>query len=167
MSADFKKDPSHGHDVKHVETPLHASKGYETLDAQAGATYRAGFYILGAMFVTAALVVPMYWLLARRETAAQQRPASVVQQDAAAAQASFPRLVVSEPAVLAEYLANEDELLNGWGWVEKDRGIARMPVAEALRIVGERGALPAFPAPAPPGTGQDQPAASPSGGDAR
>jgi hypothetical protein len=31
--------------------------------------------------------------------------------------------------------------------VEKDKGIARMPIDEAMRIVAERG-LPSFPAPA-------------------
>ncbi len=63
--------------------------------------------------------------------------------------ATFPKLVTNEPSALAEFRAKEDAILNGYGWVEKDRGIARMPIAEALRIVGERGALPAFPAPRP------------------
>ena len=124
-------------------------KGYETLDAQAGPTYRAGVYILGAMFLVAAALVPMYRFLARGERATQPRASSIVRQDPAAAQAAFPRLVISEPRALAEFRAKEDELLDGWGWVEKDRGIARMPVAEALAIVGARGALPVLAAPAP------------------
>jgi hypothetical protein len=119
--------------------------GYEKTDAQAGPTYRAGLYILGVMFLTALVLVPMYRFLSRRETAQQERAATVLRPDAASA-AAFPRLVTSEPAVLAEFRAQEDAFLAGWGWVEKDKGIARMPVEAAMKIVAERG-LPSFPAP--------------------
>ena len=58
MSAEYRKDaPQHG-EPKHQDSPLHAQKGYETLDAQAGATYRAGVYILGTMFLAAAAAGP-------------------------------------------------------------------------------------------------------------
>ena len=53
MSADIKKTPHHG-EPKHQDSPTHASAGYEKLDAHAGATYRAGLYILGTMFLVAA-----------------------------------------------------------------------------------------------------------------
>jgi len=77
---------------------------------------------------------------------------------------SVPVFGSSDPAVLADHRRKEDELLESWGWVEKDRGIARMPVDEAMRISGERGARPAFPAPAAPGApaGAAGAAASPS-----
>lgn len=146
MSADTQKTPHHGQ--PEAGSPTHAEDGYERSDAQAGATYRAGFYILGTMFVVAALLVPAYRLLVRVEAGGQQPPAYVVKDGAPPPEAAFPRLVPSEPAALAEYRAKEKEFLDGWGWVEKDRGIARMPVDEAVRIVGERGALPAFAAPA-------------------
>ena len=55
--------------------------------------------------------------------------------------------------MLAELRAQEDALLTSYGWVEKDKGIARMPIGEAMKIVAERG-LPTFPAPEPaPGGG--------------
>jgi hypothetical protein len=126
----------------------HEDAGYEKTDAAAWATVRAGLYILAVMFLTAAVLVPMYRFLARREKAAQRPPATVLAPGARAAEPAFPRLVTSEPAVLAGFRAQEDALLTSWGWVEKDRGIARMPVDEAMRIVAERG-LPTFPAPSP------------------
>jgi hypothetical protein len=120
--------------------------GYEKTDAHAGATVRAGLTILGVMFLTALVLVPMYRFLGRREKAEQKPAATVLKPDAAAP--AFPRLVASEPAVLAEFRAQEDAFLAGWGWVEKDQGIARMPIEEAMKIVAERG-LPTFPAPGP------------------
>jgi hypothetical protein len=122
--------------------------GYEKTDAHAGATVRAGLTILGVMFLTALVLVPMYRFLGRREKAEQEPAATVLKADPAAAPSSFPRLVTSEPAVLAEFRAQEDAFLAGWGWVEKDQGIARMPIEEAMKIVAERG-LPTFPAPGP------------------
>ncbi len=142
---DRKGPPQHGA-VKYQETEPHARRGYEVLDASAGATYRAGLYILGMMFVVAALVVPLYWLYARGETRDQPMATTVVRH-APQETAAFPRLVASEPAVLRDFRRQEDALLDSYAWVEKDRGIARMPVSEAMRLVGQRGALPSFPAP--------------------
>jgi len=154
MTADIEK-------TKHPAGPGHdGSGGYERTDAAAGATYRAGLYILGTMFAVAAILVPAYRFLARQEAREQERPASVIRETAPAPERAFPRLVTSEPAVLADFRRKEDELLAGWGWVEKDRGVARMPVAEAMKIVGERGALPVFPTP-------PEPSAAPGGGGAR
>ena len=131
----------------------HGQGGYERTDARAGATVRAGLTILGVMFLTALVLVPMYRFLGRRERAEQKPAATVLKPDAVAP--SFPRLVASEPAALAEFRAQEDAFLAAWGWVEKDKGIARMPIDEAMKIVAERG-LPTFPVPAP--------AAAPAGG---
>ena len=100
------------------------------------------------MVLTALVVVPMYRFLARREAREQRPAASVLRPDASAPAAAFPRLVASEPAVLAEFRAQEDAFLASYGWVEKDKGLARMPIDAAMKIVAERG-LPTFPAPAP------------------
>jgi hypothetical protein len=159
--ADIKKTARHGA-PKYQDSPEHAKAGYETLDAQAGATYRAGFYILGTMFAVAALLVPAYRFLVHQEARSQRPPANVIGEAPKPREGAFPRLVTSEPAVLADHLRKEDELLESWGWVEKDRGIARMPVDEAIRIIGERGALPAFPAPPAPDAPAGAPGASPS-----
>ena len=124
----------------------HDGPGYEKTDAHAGATLRAGLYILGVMVLTALVVVPMYRFLGRQEKAAQERAATVLKAEPNAAPPAFPRLVTSEPETLAEFRAQEDALLTSYGWVEKDKGIARMPIDEAMKIVAERG-LPTFPAP--------------------
>ena len=126
------------------------NQGYERTDAHAGGTYRAGFAILGVMFLTALLLVPMYRLLARLESQAQPPPAEVVKTEMSEPMLSFPKLVTSEPQVLAEFRAQEDALLTSYGWVEKDKGLARMPIDEAMRIVAEHGLPKWAPPSAPP-----------------
>jgi len=120
--------------------------GYERRDARPWPTIRVGLYILGTMFLTAVVLVPLFRFFGRREKAEQRPAATVLAPSARAAGPAFPRLVTSEPAALAEFRAQEDALLTSWGWVEKDRGIARMPIDEAMKIVAARG-LPSFPAP--------------------
>jgi len=122
--------------------------GYEKTDAHAGDTYRAGLYILGTMVLTALVVVPMYRFLARKEARQQAPAATALKADPNAAPVAFPRLVTAEPAVLAEFRAQEDAFLASYGWVEKDKGIARLPIDVAMKIVAERG-VPRFPPPAP------------------
>ena len=123
----------------------HEPDGYEKTDARAGATIRAGLYMLGAMFLTALLLVPLYRLLARSETATQPAPAEVVKTEMSEPVLSFPRLLESEPRVLAEFRVQEDALLRSYGWVEKDQGVVRIPIDEAMKIVAE-GGLPKFEA---------------------
>jgi len=123
----------------------HGHGAYEKTDALFGPTLKAGLYILGAMFLTAVVVVPLYRLFLREETAAQRPAKSELRDRASTGEPAGPRLVVSEPKALAEFSSREKALLSSYGWVEKDRGIARIPIDEAMRIVAERG-LPAFKA---------------------
>jgi hypothetical protein len=119
--------------------------GYEPTDADAGGTYGAGLAILAAMILTALGLVPVFKMLGQREKAAQAPPAAVVKTEMSEPALSFPRLVTSEPQALAEFRGQEERLLTGYGWVEKDKGLARIPIEQAMRIVAAQG-LPKFEA---------------------
>jgi hypothetical protein len=61
-------------------------------------------------------------------------------------------------ADLAALRAEEDAALHSYGWVDKGRGVARIPVEEAMRLLAERG-LPRTapePSPTPAATGKAQ-----------
>ena len=66
-----------------------------------------------------------------------------------------PRLEKDPPKDLAELRAREDEILGGYAWVNREQGVARIPVARALEIVAAKG----LPAPPP-----QQPAQAPAPG---
>ena len=53
-----------------------------------------------------------------------------------------PRLQSNPQQDLSELRAKQESLLKGYGWVNKEAGIARIPIEEAMRIVVQRG-LPA------------------------
>jgi hypothetical protein len=57
-----------------------------------------------------------------------------------------PRLLTSEPANLWNIRQREQQILQGYGWVDKGAGVARIPIDEAKKLLLERG-LPVRPEP--------------------
>jgi len=53
-----------------------------------------------------------------------------------------PRLTVDPGQDLKTMRAAEDGLLNNYGWVDQEKGIARIPIEDAIQILGQKG-LPA------------------------
>jgi hypothetical protein len=53
-----------------------------------------------------------------------------------------PRLQTNPREDLRDLRANEDKILNSYGWVDKNTGTVRIPVSEAMKLAVERG-LPA------------------------
>ena len=68
-------------------------------------------------------------------------------------EAPTPRLQDRPDLDLQAERAEEDRLLTTYAWVDKGRGIVRIPVDEALKLVAEQG-LPAAGAPASSTGGQ-------------
>ena len=61
-----------------------------------------------------------------------------------------PRLETNERAMLSKYRAEQTKLLNGYGWVDQLGGVAQIPVAEAKKLLVERGLPARAGAPAAP-----------------
>ena len=55
-----------------------------------------------------------------------------------------PRLQVNPRQDLADLRAKEDRTLNTYGWVDRNAGVVRIPIDEAIRLILQRG-LPARP----------------------
>jgi hypothetical protein len=65
---------------------------------------------------------------------AQQGPS-----DAPHGATAAPHLQIDPEADLAAYRATEQRQLAGYGWVDKQRGIVRIPIDEAIRDVAAAG----------------------------
>jgi hypothetical protein len=125
--------------------PENHDVGYEKEDINERSTFWFGFWILAIMVGVAFLLKPLYNLLVVRGVETQAPAAYVAESDPGALEPPAPRLQVRPDLELAELRAQEDAILGSYAWVEKDRGVARIPIDEAMRIVVQRG-LPAFPA---------------------
>jgi hypothetical protein len=53
-----------------------------------------------------------------------------------------PRLQAHPEDDMRQLRAQEDAILQGYGWIDKGSGVARIPIEEAMKIVVQRG-LPA------------------------
>jgi hypothetical protein len=59
-----------------------------------------------------------------------------------------PRLQTNPRQDLADLLAKEDALLTSYGWVDKNAGVVRIPIDEAMKLTLQRG-LPSRQEPKP------------------
>ncbi|MGH8220400.1 MAG: hypothetical protein ACREUT_17835 [Steroidobacteraceae bacterium] len=67
-----------------------------------------------------------------------------------------PRLQTDPAADLATYLAKQRKLLDTYGWVDREHGIARIPIEEAMRRLAQQG-IPEFPKPPAPAARRPKP----------
>ena len=128
--------------------------GFERTDVDAGALLRSGFYIV---LVTTAVIFFLAWLYGvfAAQEAARQPPPPIMRPDAAALAPPPPLLQTAPAQDLVAFRAQEDRILGSYGWVDKEAGIVRIPIEEAMRIVAENGlALAPAPSPSP---GRDVP----------
>jgi hypothetical protein len=55
-----------------------------------------------------------------------------------------PRLLTKPGADLAAMRAEEDQILSSYGWIDRDRGIVRVPIDRAITLLAQKG-LPTRP----------------------
>jgi hypothetical protein len=132
-------DPHHGahaHDNPAV--------GHETTDASLGGVER--FMVVTILFLAIAfgLMWLMYSYFWGRENALDVQPSPVIPREGDR-MPPLPRLQTRPEQDLATLRGTQQQVLDVWEWVDRERGIARIPVSRALEIVAERG-VPTPPA---------------------
>src|ERR1019366_7197829 len=117
--------------------PTHPDVGYEKSDAHVGAIIALGILLAVMGLIIHASAGWLFDGLKERERrkyaplpalADRQRPQLPRDLDTI----PRPRLQESEPLDLAKLRHWEDSLLNSYGWVDRDKGIARIPIDEAM-----------------------------------
>src|ERR687888_293879 len=103
----------------------------------------AGVLVFGAgLFAVTGIVCVIVWMLFgyfnNREAirGAREYPLAVVQENRLPPE---PRLQINPREDLRELRAREDEVLTTYGWVDKNAGVVRIPIEEAMKIVVRKG----------------------------
>ena len=73
-----------------------------------------------------------------------------------------PRLQTTPMVDLAFTRAEEQRLLTGYAWVDESRGVVRIPIDVAMRMIAARGLPSAAPAPAASPSASPAPGAAPA-----
>lgn len=111
---------------------------HEESDVDVGGVFRVGAWLLGSTMAAAAIVWLLFGYFDRRERetgAARSFPLAAERAQVP----PQPRLQVDPRQDLREHRRREDELLNAYRWVDREAGIVRIPIAEAMRLTLERG----------------------------
>jgi hypothetical protein len=109
---------------------------------------------VGLFAATVVALVLMYVLLsgftAREERASQ--PVSPLAASYGRQAPPEPRLQTSPRDDLRRLRAREEALLHGYAWVDRQAGVARIPIDRAIELLAARGLPGATPAAPTPGT---------------
>jgi hypothetical protein len=126
--------------------PHHADVSHEASDVN----IRAILTFAGGLIVLAAVVYFVVWLLfgylTRRENAASgglTYPLAAGQEDRLPPE---PRLQTNPREDLKDLRDSEERVLKSYSWVDRNGGVVRIPIDEAMKLTLQRG-LPSRQAP--------------------
>lgn len=110
--------------------------GHETRDVAPNLVLRAGAGVAALIVFT---LLAMWWLLGGFERRlAAERPAPNPLVAAAGPQTPpAPRLQTDPLAELRALRARERARLEGWAWVDREHGRARIPIERAMELLAE------------------------------
>ncbi len=148
-------DPqSHGLDHGEDE-PRNPAVAHEDSDIDVATILRFGGGLFMTVVVCAVIVWGVFRLLERQASARDPQISPVARPAGQLPRA--PRLEINEPAALAKYRAEDEKALDGYGWVNQLGGVTHIPIAEAKKLLAQRG-LPTRSGPADPLEGTHAPA---------
>jgi hypothetical protein len=110
--------------------------GHETADVN---VWAVGKFAIGLVVVCAVSLVLLFGLLRFFQSREETSMANSVEPTKLFPE---PRLQKTPIPDLKAIRAEEDQLLNGYSWLDQKRGIVRIPVARAIEVLSQRG-LPA------------------------
>ena len=114
---------------------------YETSDVDVRSILTVGAGLAGGTIAVAVVVWLLVVFLTGRsaQTGPREFPLAVAHEQRLPPE---PRLQTNPREDLADLRRAEDQVLDSYGWVDKDAGIVRIPIDDAMRLTVQRG-LPA------------------------
>jgi hypothetical protein len=130
----------------HEYGPTPAGAQYEHTDIDPGIGYKFALWLAVAMVLSFGIVYGAFWFFERQERAAS----TATERFPLAKDYTRP---TPTPALQTQpfkdlYMLREEEAkrLQSYGWVDKDGGVARIPIERAMEIMMQRG-FPTRPEP--------------------
>jgi len=116
----------------------HESVSRETTDVNFG-----GVVTFAIVLVVSAVVIHVaiwfFYAYMRRDAARPVQPEYPLASTAMRRLPPEPRLQTDPRDDLASLRGREDRILTSYGWVDKNAGVVRIPIDEAMKLTVERG----------------------------
>lgn len=111
---------------------------HETSDINIRAVlgFGLGLIVAGMMIHVAIWLLFQFFATREASRVAPQYPLAAGQANRVPPE---PRLQINPRQDLRDLLAQEDQLLTTYGWVDKSTGVVRMPIDRAMKLTVERG----------------------------
>jgi hypothetical protein len=158
-------DPGRDDDRDHDRGPLaeqgdlaaRAHVGHETTDVDARTILWFGLVVAGGTIAVAALLLVLlrYYGAQAERRDPELSPLAVD----APREPAGPRLLDTPIAAFEQYRAEQQQVLDSYGWVDREQGIVRIPVSRAMEIALERG----LPSPSGSVAPEEEPQQPPGG----
>ena len=113
-----------------------AESRHERTDIKVGLLVKLGLTGLAMAIVIVIGVLLLFRNIVSREDALEE-PLSPLA--ASPSEYPGPKLQVDPPQELQEVLAAERDILTSYGWIDREAGVVRIPIEEAMRLLAERG----------------------------
>lgn len=146
--------PGPGHHASSEDEYLFQPKGaaHEHSDASVWIIVKFGLWLaISAVVISAGMGLLFGLFVKQSEETTQEFPLATGQEHRLPAPPRLQQFPLNERY---EFRQHEDAVLQEYGWVNKETGVVRMPIADAMKLAVERG-LPAR-AQQPPAASADQ-----------
>ena len=131
----------------HLESIDQPSVHHEESDVNVRAIFGFAAALVVAAIVVHLAVWGMFVYFDDREADRSAAPSPLASTEVR--QPPEPRLQVAPREDAARFRAEEDAILNGYSWVDREAGTVRIPIAEAMRLTLQKG-LPVRESAQPP-----------------
>jgi hypothetical protein len=123
-----------------------------------------GIAILVTVGFAAALMYALFWGVFEKQAKARDPEVSPHAVTNATATPRGPQLLTNEPKYLRDFHQEEENKLDGYGWVNQGQGVARVPIEAAKKLIVQHGLPVRAGAPDDPALGTHAPAFGESSG---
>ena len=118
---------AHNPDVHHETTDV---------DIRGILSFGVGLIVVGFFVAFIVWVLFRYFDSREAHRVAPEYPLAATQEKR---EPPEPKLQVGPREDLEELRRQEDQILDSYGWVDKNAGVARIPIEEAMKLVVQRG----------------------------
>jgi hypothetical protein len=124
-------------ELEYGPNPPDAKHEHTDIDPELG--YRFAIWLVVAMLLSVAIVYGSFWFFEGREVAVDQRVQQFPLAVGQAKEPPSPRLQTQPFKDIYLLRQGENEKLDSYGWVDKEAGVARIPIDRAMEVMIERG----------------------------
>jgi hypothetical protein len=118
-------------------TPESRARGHEERDIRMGGPLLFGLILAVGLVISYGVTRWLFHEFVARADRVQQ-PGHALAGGAGVARPPEPRLQMNPVADFREIREGEERVLNSYGWVDKDAGVARIPIDRAIELLAEQ-----------------------------